>query len=156
MSIDVLYKVVYDEGVRALSAQQAVIESFRTRAGLIFSAAAVTASLLGPRVTHSGSGNLIVWLAMLCFLGVAVSSLGIFWPRAWETAVNPREVMETYIEAGNAAPVEELHRDLSIYMHNSYLKNETDLEGFALLLQAASGLLTLEVVFWMIATVFRF
>jgi hypothetical protein len=93
---------------------------------------------------------------MLCFLGVAAASLGIFWPRRWESAVNPRQVIETYIETAEAAPVEELHRDLSIYMHHSSLENEGGLEQFALLLQIASGLLTLEVILWMIATVVRF
>jgi hypothetical protein len=48
MSKDLLYKVAYDEAVRALAKQQAVIDSFRNRAGLLFSAAAVTASLFGP------------------------------------------------------------------------------------------------------------
>lgn len=93
---------------------------------------------------------------MFCFLGVAASSLGIFWPRDWETAVSPGEVIKTYIEATEAAPVEGLHRDLSIYMHNSYLENEEGLEQFALLLQIGSGLLTLEVSLWMLATVVRF
>lgn len=156
MSNELLYKVAYDEAVRALSEQQAVVDSFRTRAGLVFSAAAVTASLVAPRALHYGGENPAIWLAMLCFLGVAVSSLGVFWPRGWETAASPREVIETYIEAAEAAPVEKLHRDLSIYMHNSYLENEEGLEQFGLLLQLASGLLTLEVTLWMIATVIRF
>jgi hypothetical protein len=156
MKEDLLYKVAYDEAVRALSEQQAVIESFRNRAGLIFSAAAVTASLLGPRALHGEGWDAAIWLAMFCFLGVAAASLGIFWPRGWETAVSPREVIETYIEATEAAPVERLHRDLSIYMSRSYLENEEGLEQFALLLQIASGLLTLEVILWMIATVVRF
>jgi hypothetical protein len=42
VSKDTLYKVAYDEAVRALSEQQGVIDSFRTRAGLLFSAAAIT------------------------------------------------------------------------------------------------------------------
>jgi hypothetical protein len=41
-------------------------------------------------------------------------------------------------------------------MHNSYLKNEEGLQQFALLLQIASGLLTLEVILWVTATVIRF
>jgi hypothetical protein len=156
VSQDLLYKVAYDEAVRALSEQQAVIESFRNRAGLIFSAAAVTASLLGPRTLQGGGWEPVVWLAMLCFLGVAAASLGIFWPRRWEGAVNPRQVIETYIETAEAARVEELHRDLSIYMHHSFLENEEGLEQFALSLQVASGLLTLKVILWVIASVIRF
>jgi hypothetical protein len=156
VSNDSLYKVAYDEGVRALSEQQAVIDSFRTRAGLVFSAAAVTSSLLGPWALRDKSGDPTIWLAMFCFLGVAVSSLGIFWPRGWETAASPRDIMETYIDPAEEALVEELLRDLAIHMHNSYLANDEGLGQFALLLQIASGLLTLEVVLSMTATVFSF
>ena len=46
---DILYKVAYDEAVRALSEQQGVIDSLRTRAGILLSAAAITTSFLGAR-----------------------------------------------------------------------------------------------------------
>ena len=151
-----LYKVAYDETVRALSEQRAIIESFRTRAGLLFSAAAVTASLFGPRTLPSQGWDPAIWFAMLCFVGAAAAALGIFWPREWESVVDPRHVIEIYIEAVEVASVEELHRDLSIYMHDDYMENEEGLEQFGALLQIASGLLTLEVIFWMIATVIRF
>jgi len=153
MSNALLYKLVYDEAVRALSAQQTVIDSFRSRAGLVFSAAAVTASFVGPGAVRSGSANPIVWLAMASFVGVAASSLGIFWPRRWEIAISPREVIQTYVEAAEVSSVEEMHRDLSIYMHSGYLENEKSVEQFALLLQVASGLLTFEVMLLMMATV---
>lgn len=132
MNTDLLYQVAYDEAVRVLSEQRAMIESFRNRAGLLFSAAAVTASLLGPRALHSQGWDPAIWLAMLCVLGVAAVSLGIFWPRRWESVVNPRQVIETYVESAEASPVEELHRDLSIYMHSSSLENKEGLEQFAL------------------------
>lgn len=130
-----------------------MIDSFRDRAGLVFSAGAVTASLLAPRALDGGGWSSPIWLAMLCFLGVAAASLGIFWPRKWESVVNPREVIDTYIEAAEAPPVEEVHRELSIHMYGSYRNNDEGLRQFALLLQVASGLLTLEVVLWMMATV---
>jgi hypothetical protein len=156
VSNDPLYKLAYDEVVRALSEQQAMIDSFRTRAGLLFSASVVTALLLGPQALQGEGAEPVIGLAMLCFLGVAAASLGIFWSRRWESVVNPREVIDTYIEASEAASVEELHRELSIHMHDSYRDNDEGLDQFALLLQVASGLLTLEVVLWMMATVIRF
>ncbi|HET9677798.1 MAG TPA: hypothetical protein VFP21_09875, partial [Solirubrobacterales bacterium] len=67
MSNDLLYKVAYDEAVRALSEQQAVIDSFRTRAGHLFSVAAVTTSFLGAQAFQGGDTNPVSWLALLCF-----------------------------------------------------------------------------------------
>ena len=102
---DILYKVAYDEAVRALAEQQGAIESFRTRAGLLLSAAAITTSFLGAQALDGG-------------------------------------------QADEPAPIEELHRDLSLHMHNSYLENREGLEQLSVFFQVASGLLTIEVVLW--------
>jgi len=61
---DLLYRVAYDEAVRALSEQQGVIDSFRTRTGLLLSAAAITTSFLGAQALNGG--NQVLWLGSLC------------------------------------------------------------------------------------------
>lgn len=151
MSIDALYKIAYDEAVRALSEQRAVVESFRTRAGLLFSVAAVTTSFLGAQAFRGDDSNLASWLALLCFIAVAAISIAILWPRPWEAAANPREMIRAYIESADVAAVEEIHRDLSIFLHGSYLENRKGLERLAAFLQVASGLLVAEVALWMAA-----
>lgn len=151
MSSDQLYKVAYDEAVRARSEQQAVIESFRTRAGLLFSVSAIATSFLGAQALRGGRLNLSSSLALLCFVAVAAASLAVLWPRKWEGGADPREVIETYIEAPEVAPIEELQRDLSIYINDSCEENREGLRQLAVLFQAGSALLTLEVAFWMIA-----
>jgi len=156
MDNDLLYKVAYDEAVRALAEQQGVIDSFRSRAGLLFSSAAIAASFLGSQALRGGDPNAASWLALLCFIAVAAASLAILWPRRWEGTANPRELIETYIESPHPTPLENLHRDLAIHMHNSYSENRRGLEQFVFLLQVAGGLLTLEVILWMIALVIRF
>lgn len=44
-----------------------------------------------------------------------------------------------------------IHRDLSIHMNKSYTANRVGVQQFAVLLQIASGLLTVEVILWIIA-----
>jgi len=151
VSKDALYEVAYEEAVRGLAEQQRVVESFRTRAGILFSAAAVTASFLGARALRGGSANFVSWLALLCFVGVATTSLAILWPRRSESAASARDVIETYIESAEPAPIANLHRDLSLHMYRSYLENREGVQQFAALLQISSGLLTLEVVLWVAA-----
>jgi len=146
-----LYGIAYDEAVRARSEQQAVIESFRARAGLLFSVAAIATSFLGAQALRGGHLDLLSWLALLCFVGAASASLAVLWPREWEGATDPREVIETYIEAPEVAPVEELQRDLSIYIYGSYKENQEALRQLAAFLQAGSALPALEVAFWIIA-----
>src|SRR4051794_40202256 len=99
MSKDLLYKVAYDEAVRALSEQQVVIESFRSRAGLLFSAAAITTSFLGAQTLQGGDSSALAWLALTSFGGVAALSLALLWPYRWQFTMNPHEIVETYIES---------------------------------------------------------
>ena len=151
MAVDELYKVAYDEAVRALSEQQAVVESFRTRAGLLFSTAAVTTSFLGAQAFRSGGPTIASWLALICFIAVAAAALAVLWPQPWEGAASPREVIDAYMDVSGVAPVEELHRDLSISLHRSYIENRVGLRQLAALLQLASGFLAVEVALWIVA-----
>jgi len=93
----------------------------------------------------------MAWLALLGFAGVAAISLAILWPRRWEFTANPRDVIQTYIEAEDPVAIEELHRDLSLHMHHSFTENRAGLEQLAIFFQIASGLLTVEVILWIIA-----
>lgn len=150
MATDALYKVTYAEAVRALSEQQAAIESVRGRAGLLLSAAAVTTSFLGPQAMQSNDPGVCFWLALLCFVAVAATSLAILWPRTWEFAVDPRIVVNSRIEPEEVR-IEDLYRDLAIRMYGSYLDNHLGLKQLAAFFQAASALLTVEVVLWVAA-----
>lgn len=147
----ILYKVAYEEAVRALSEQQGIVDSLRTRAGLLFSASAITTSFLGAQALDGGHSSLAVWLAMASFVGVALASLAILWPRQWELSANPQGLIQTYIEIGEPAAIEEMHRDLSLHMHDSYSENREGLEQLFAIFQIASSLLTVEVVLWIVA-----
>jgi hypothetical protein len=151
VSKDQLYKVAYDEAVRALSEQQGAIDNLRARAGLIFSTAAITTSFLGAQALRGAGLSFYSWLALLSFLAMAATSLATLWPRKWEGAANPRQVIETYIESEEAMSLEDLHRDLSLHMSHSYLENHEGHEQLALFLRIGSGFLTLEVFFWVVA-----
>lgn len=147
---DSSYKVAYDEAVRALSQQQGVIDSFRTRAGLLLSAAAITTSFLGAQALDNGSPSLATWLALASFVGLGIAALAILWPRSWEFTADPRNVIATYIEADEPAPIERIHRDLALHMQDSYVENREGLERLVTYFRIASGLLTVEVILWIV------
>ena len=84
--------------MRALSEQQAVIDGFRTRAGLLMSGAAIAASFLGGEALHKGTSGW-TWLAVAFFVLLGLSVVAILWPRHdWEYAVRPERLIENYIE----------------------------------------------------------
>lgn len=151
MAADLLYKVAYDEAVRALGEQRAAIESLRARAGLLLSAAAVTTSFLGAQTLQGGGTSFVSWLALAGFGGVAAASLAILWPRRWEGAADPYDVIGIYIESTEPTPIAGLHRDLSVHMRSSYLKNHSGLRKLVVFFQIATLSLVIEVMLWFIA-----
>lgn len=88
--------------MRALAEQQGAIESFRTRAGLLLSAAAITTSFLGAQALDGGHSNAVPGV----FVSVAVASLGVLWPRRWEFTASPRDVIQINVEADEPASIE--------------------------------------------------
>jgi hypothetical protein len=148
---DILYRIAYDEAVRALSEQQAVTDGFRSRAGLLLSSTAITTSFLGAQTFNGGHLTVTSWMALAAFLGVAGASLAILWPQRWDFTASPRDIIETYIEGKEAVPPDHVHKELSFHMNKSYLENRAGLEHLAVCFQLASGLLTLEVFLWIIS-----
>jgi hypothetical protein len=88
---------------------------------------------------------------MTGFAGVALASLAILWPRRWEFSAGSSKLIGAYVDTEEPPPIETLHRDLSLYMFESYIENQAGLGQLALFFQIASGLLTAEVIFWIIA-----
>lgn len=148
---DILYRTAYEEAARALCEQQGAVDNFRTRAGLLLSAAAIATSFLGGQALDGNSVSLAVWFALAGFLGVAIASLAMLWPRRWELHADPQNVIDIYIETEKPATVHELHRDLSLHMHDSRLENRKGLKQLAFYFQVAGGLLTAEVALWIFA-----
>lgn len=72
--------------------------NFRSRAGQLIAAAAITTSFFGGRAIGSHV-HLTGWIAIGCFIGLSLSVLVILWPRHdWVFALSPAQLISTYIE----------------------------------------------------------
>lgn len=145
-----VYEIAYAEAVRALSEQHAVIDSFRTRAGLLLSSAAVTTSFLAAQALRSDRTSAFAWLALLTFAAVALLALATLQPRRWEVSAHPNE-MTAYLAAKHKASPGELYEVLTLRLRRAHTENRDVLGYLAILLQVASSLLATEVVFWILA-----
>lgn len=144
------YALAFNEGVRALSEQQGVIDSFRTRSGLLLSGAAIATSFLGQASLQRGT-TLVTWIAIGMFLLLGAAVIAILWPRSdWEYAVRPELLITNYIEHPKPLGIPEIHRDLALHMDTSYLRNRGQLLRLVWLFRAASILLTVEIVAWVV------
>ncbi|MGH2745675.1 MAG: hypothetical protein ACRDN8_24930 [Thermoleophilaceae bacterium] len=144
------YELAFNEGVRALSEQQVVIDSFRTRSGLLLSGAAIATSFLGQAALDRGT-TFFTWLAIALFATLGAAVIAILWPRNdWEYAIRPELLIANYIEHPEPLSLEQIHRDLALHMDRSYLRNRGQLLRLVWLFRAASILLTIEVVAWVV------
>jgi len=144
------YQIAYEEAVRALSQQQGTIESLRTRAGLLFSAAAITTSFLGAQALNDGGLGVATWLALVSFVSLSVAAMATLWPHRVEFTANPANVIETYVETEEPLSGSEIHRDLSLHMHHSFARNLVGQKQLASRFRLATILLAVEVAFWLI------
>ncbi|HVM16248.1 MAG TPA: hypothetical protein VM290_01530 [Gaiellaceae bacterium] len=147
-----LYRLAFEEAVRGLSQQQSALDNFRTRAGLLVSAAAIATSFLGGQALAGGGFTWLSWLAVALFVGVGASALFILWPRKdWEFVAGPRRLIATYAETENPLPLEEVHRDLALHMEDSYDANAVRLQRLVVALRLGSLFLAGEVLAWVVA-----
>lgn len=145
---DFPYRIAYDEAVRALSQQQSMIDSLRTRAGLLLSAAAITTSFLGAQALNDGGPSAATWLALASFVTLSIAALAILWPHRLEFTANSANVIENYVETAQPLSVADIHRDLALHMHASYAENLEGQKQLASRFRLAGVLLTVEVLFW--------
>ena len=146
------YELAYEEAVRGLSQQQSTLDNFRTRAGILLSAAAIATSFLGGQALADHELAFWSWLAVLLFACVGGSALFILWPRKdWEFVAGPRRLIATYVETDEPLPLVEIHRDLALHMENSYDENERRLQWLIIALRWGSLVLAAEVIAWVIA-----
>jgi hypothetical protein len=148
---DAVYEIAYEEAVRALSEQHGVIESFRARAGLLLSSAAVTTSFLAGKAFRDGRTGIFAWLALLDFAAVVILTLAILKPRHWETSVKMDESIEARLSTEGEVPPRTLHLAIALRLRRALAENRDALEHLSILLQLAGSLLAAEIVLWLAA-----
>jgi hypothetical protein len=145
---DALYRVAYDEAVRALAEQQALIESLRARAGLLLSAAAIATSFLGSQALTRVRLGPLGWIGLACFFAATATALAILWPRELILTADPEAVIRIYVEAGEPTSIGTLYRDLSLHFRRGLEENRLTLDRLSTLLQIGSALLAIEILLW--------
>ena len=146
------YELAYEEGKRALDAQENVVTELRSRAGVLIAAAAVTTSLFGGRAFEDGEVGAAGWVAIVCFVLVGLTVLAVLWPRDdWLITVDASRFIATYIER-ETGPLEmpQIHRDLALHMSASYAGNAAHFRWLSIVFRIGAVLLVGEVVAWVI------
>lgn len=147
----VLIELAYSEATRALAEQLSLIDSFRNRAGLLLSAAAITTSVLGARALDCGSIGYAAWVALASFFVAAVVSIAILRPRRLEVAFDSAHIIENWVERNRPGSAADLRLALVLRMHETRSSNRDELSQLATLFEIASSLVVIEILAWIVA-----
>ena len=111
--------VAYNEAVRALDEQRSELDSLRGRAAAIFASPASSPHILAKFVLDPKTGlDLLEWVAVGSFCGVAVSVLAVLWPWRWWRWESPRQGANspTTWRGENRVTAAQMQRDLTIHL----------------------------------------
>jgi len=141
--------LIYEEALRGLAQQQALVESFGNRAGSLIFATAFASSLLGGAALADGLG---IWewvaLALLFVIGALIALM--LWPYYHYTfRLDPAELLRDYDEGRTS--LSEMHRALALRLEAYRASNWRIIQRLRLALQLALILFILEIFAWLVA-----
>ena len=142
---------VYQEALRGLTQQQAVIESLLNRAGILIFAVSFANSLLGARALDDGVGGWD-WVALASLLGVGGLAVVALWPyyNFW-FRFDPRELIDRYIDGEPSGSMAAMHRELALRIESDMERNGRLIRRIRVACQVALVLLLVNLVAWLLS-----
>jgi hypothetical protein len=151
-------RIVYDESVRVLDAQETSLAGLRGRAGTLLAASAlVTAFLAPPALEVAGSDGVVrhfncwTWAATAAFVGVVVAALVILWPYKWVFGHAAHDLMDHLLDVNPPADEATILRHLAYYNDVNHSSNADKLRWLFGAFELGCLLLAAEIGFWLAA-----
>jgi hypothetical protein len=159
MAGETIETVAFSQAVRALDGQSTALESLRTRAATILSAAALVTAFLGglalagPTLQDGKVQRAELtawsWLGVSSFLAVLLLSLVMLFPYKVRLSVSATRVLEGAAAAPDAT-VTEIQRDLARYLDANRTHNTKLLTRLFVCFGLASIMLLVEAIAWIV------
>ena len=132
--------------------QAARRDDLRARAGALVAAASVVTAFLGGQVLDGPAGFSVgAWVAIVSFVVLVAGSAYVLAPRPWVFVTSASDLLDEYVEGERIATVDDMRRDLALFLEVHYESNVGKLNGLASLLQAGCVLLIVEIAAWLVA-----
>jgi len=150
---DPRYRFVYDEAVRTIDHQEETLDNLRARAGMLLTATSVATSFLGAAALRE-TEDTAPWagIAVALFVAVGLACVALLWPRdGWRWRFGAKKLIDDYVEASSPADLNEMYKELALYLEENYAHNKNKMEPMWTMFRAAVAFLALEVFFWLMA-----
>jgi hypothetical protein len=143
------YELAYQEALRAITQQQAALESLRGRAGALLAVAAIVTSFLGgfalgqaSRARLAGDPSFLVAAAAVAFI--------LKFRDQWHFRSRPSVIISSYVEDDPPAQLWEIHKQLAEHLELDFDANEQNMKLLFQALQLAYPAFAAEVGEWLV------
>jgi hypothetical protein len=145
------YELAFQEGLRAITQQQAVLDGLQRRAGTLLAVASIVTSFLGGLVLQRGGLTGLGWPAILFFVVAAALIANVLWPsRDWYFSSRPTTIIRCYVEDHPSAPLWAMHKQLAEHLESDLIANEKRMGPLFNAFRWANVALASEVAVWLV------
>jgi len=150
------YEIAYNEGLRAISKQQAVLEGLQRRAGTLLAVAAIVTSFLGGLALGGNRPSGLGWVAIALFLATTGLVAYVLFPRReWFFSSRPSTIIRSYVEDDPSAPLWAMYKQLAEHLEADFIANEKYMKPLFHAFQWANLALAGEIAVWLIVLMRR-
>ncbi len=138
--------IAYQEGLRAVTSQEASLDELRSRSALLFTGMALATSFLGQNAISDGWG---FW-EVTAVIDLGVISLlitVILRPRDWRFRLDAERLVVDFVDQPNRTSTDEMLRDLALRHAANRVWNQDRLDHLMNLFNLALGLSFFLLVF---------
>lgn len=150
---DPRYRLVYEEALGAIDRQERTLDELRARVSATLATAVIATAFFGSLAIKNGHplGRLQI-AAVALFVATTALQLILLLPLpGWQFARSPSLLIRDYVESDPPATLDEMHRDLALYIAQHVRGNSGRLRWMWRVFSAAAVVLVAEVVVWLLA-----
>ena len=142
--------LAYEESVRALALQSSVLDELRNRAGVLLSAASVSAAFLGAKTLEGGQQfSALSVAATIAFALVVLLCMGVIWPSAnWTFVHDAKKLVTVYVKNGVSA--EDMERKMTLANARYRIENDEAMRDLFRMFRFACVGLGVDVILWLV------
>jgi hypothetical protein len=143
-------EAAYREAVRSIESQEASLAELRSRTSVVFAAAALSVSVLGTAAFEDG-WCLAEWVGVGSLGAMTFALAFIAWPREWRSRSDGDYLVMEWVDSDDGSTLDEMYRDLAIYLSNAQSKNQTALDRMSRIYGAALALALTSIIAFAVA-----
>jgi hypothetical protein len=147
--VDLRLELIYRESVRKLDQQAAVVESVRSRIGLLLGAGAIADSFLAPAALEEHGWEWPAWLGTGFLILVAGLGVTILLPYNWAFSHKVEDLLRVYVEGPKPRSINGMYKWLALKNDKIFEDNRDTLNWFLSCYQVATFALLASIGCWL-------